>query len=162
MAIQYGRAKEAALDEFGLTERTLDPDFAPLTWRTAASVTADAASPGSDAITLSLAPEMPVLVLERVTGLPPAAYMFAQTVGGSEAGKGLQLRWRILCPQSLLKTPLWQQPVPVPRGRIRYQSRIEVPVNCPLQTWQLTAYLEGQQSEATFRIEALELKRLAR
>lgn len=159
IAIAYGGAKPAALDRFGLDQSTLDPLFAPLTWRTASSAAAEIVPSGPGALDVKLTPETRLVLLERVTGLPAGPYMLSQTIGGNDAGESLQLQWAVMCRNAAPAKPFWQQRVPVPSSRVRYRSRVEIPTSCPVQLWQLVANLDGQQNEGNLWIAGLGLRK---
>jgi len=157
LAVEHGGARLAAIDSFALTPATLDPRFAPLTWRTGAGPAARIALAPNGALRVTLTPEKTQLLLARTTGLSAGTYGLSQSVGASSTGSDPRLIWALTCIGSGKPRPLWRQTVPVRADPVRYRSQLTVPADCPLQSWSLSGYLDGQQSDGAFTISDLEL-----
>jgi hypothetical protein len=157
VAVEHGGARLAAIDSFALTPATLDPRFAPLTWRTSAGSASRIAPAPNGALQVTLTPEKTQLLLTRTTGLSAGPYSLSQSVGASTASGDPRLIWAVSCLGSGKARPFWRQIVPVNAGSTNHRSQLVVPADCPLQSWSLSAYLDGQQGEGAFTLADLEL-----
>ena len=157
VAVEHGGARLAAIESFALTPATLDPRFAPLTWRESAGPTARISLASKGALRVTVTPEKTQLLLSRITGLSAGAYSLMQSVGANSASGNPRFIWELTCLGSGKPRPFWRQTVPVPASPVRYRSQLVVPADCPLQSWSFSAYLDGQQSDGTFTISDLEL-----
>lgn len=159
LALRFGKARPAALDGFALSRASTDPRFAPLTWRLEQSDAVQTGLAPSDALDVEVRPGNAVPVAERMTALAPGAYAFEQEIARGDDGDGdLQLDWALRCGADAL--PTWRHALSPPKQAARYRWPVNVPAECPLQRWQLTALADDAQSDASFRIAALRISRL--
>jgi len=159
LAIGYGRADQAVLDDFRMTRKTVDPAFAPLTWRLPGEDLVRASQPRDGALDVALSPGKPIAVLERVTHFPSGSYVLEQQVNKAEERTELFAKWELRCERSNDHTVVWQQPVPLQTDQVHYRSEVRIPSDCPLQYWRLNVLADGIQSDARFQIASLSLER---
>jgi hypothetical protein len=160
LALGYGGADPAALDDFRLTDRTVDPAFRPLTWRLADGAVAQAGLSDDGSLDVTIAPGKAALILDRATRFPPGSYVLDQQVRKQGEGADLFVDWQLRCTRADgdADTVAWRQPVPLRSEPMHYRSRLRIPPDCPLQEWSLTALADGVQSDAGFRIASITLQ----
>lgn len=159
LALRFGKASPATLDSFGLSAATTDPRYAPLTWRLGASEAVQTGLTPDGALDVELRPGTAVPLAERTTALSPGSYVIEQQITRGDDGTSLLLEWELRCGAD--KTPVWKQPLSLPRQGGRFHARLEVPADCPLQRWRLTALADDAQSDASFRLAALRIGRVS-
>jgi hypothetical protein len=159
LAVRFGGARPAALDEFAMTAATSDPRFAPLTWRLAQSdaVQTDLAADG--ALEVAVRPGSAGPVAERATRLTPGSYLIEQKVARADDRGELLVAWELRCAGQGETRPIWQQPLPLRKEAVRYRSRLDVPQDCAVQRWRLTALADETQADTSFRIAGLRVAR---
>lgn len=162
LAVRFGGARPAVLDDFALTSATTDPRFAPLTWRLGESDAVRTNISSEGIMEVDLGPGNAVPVAVRATRLAPGPYLIEQKVARSEDDGPLFVAWELRCRRGERMRMAWRQPVPIPQGEAHYRARLDVPPDCPVQQWALVALADDTQTDTSFRIAVLRLARVAR
>lgn len=160
LAIRFGRARPKILDEFALSETSTDPRFAPLTWRLNSSGPVQAGFSTEGGLDVAMQPGYSGLVAEKATSLRPGTYAIEHEVSREEDGDGgLTLAWDLRCGSTAgpVRRETW-----TPRTQPSHvRWLVEVPADCRIQRWRLTAIADDAQTEARFRVAALRIRQVS-
>jgi hypothetical protein len=150
----------AVTEQFAITPVTSDPRWGVLTWQpvTAPELFVDIDARRGDMM-LRLAPDEQVVFLQRTTLLQPGRYRLGFVVGAGSIGELPELGLDVAC----LLGPNGARSGPAASYRIRalrvrsYVVELDVPRDCPSQTWRWSAAGGGSQLPSSLRLGPLTL-----
>lgn len=157
LALRFGKAEPRALDDFAMSPASVDPRFAPLSWRLADSEAVQAGLTPEGALEVRLRPGVVAAFAERVTALAPGGYAIEQSATRGEGDGTLLVAWELRCRRGDRVERVWRQPLPMQAEGGHHRAQLEVPADCPLQHWRLTALADDTQSDSTFTIAGLRI-----
>jgi hypothetical protein len=152
-AVRFAGATPAQIDDFGLSAATTSRALDPLSWRLASGGSIQASLVGESTVQIDADPAAPAVALERVTLLPPGAYILEQQIGRSDTQQPVHLEWQLAC--GMRSPPILQKMAPV----AGYRLRVDIPEGCPAQHWRLQVQVDDWPGSARFAIGRLRLIR---
>lgn len=156
LAVRADAISTDGLEQFGVSEQTLNPKAWPLTWQLANS---DAASvkPGNAAeIVFTLEAGRSATLLDRVTVYRSGTYTLGNTLSGSDTR--LNARWEMHCVGKDGEKLVWSQRIPVSEAAQRSEVAVTIPEGCPAQRWQFKASASDLHVAANGAIKNIDLQ----
>jgi hypothetical protein len=156
-----GAMPPAALDDFGFTAATINPEVAPIGWRLIANDRVETRAGADGAIEADVQPEKMAVVAERVTGFPPGKYSLEQKGGVSGDTQDMYLQWELICGSRGQTAPVWNAAKAIGASPASQAYPVSIPENCTPQRWRLRALAGEGQSASTLRIDTIALRKIA-
>jgi len=144
----------------GFSDATLDRRLGVLSWKLEKSGIASAQRSGRDGIRISVEPLRSQIIARRETIYRPGTYRLSlkQNAG---AKAGAQIEWMLACPD--LGQPIDLATfafAPLPASPSRAFWLVQIPADCPRQSWALKVSGDDVSGTETIDVSALQLERV--
>lgn len=156
LAIRMQAISAEGLEQFGVSDQTINPESRPLTWQLTNSDAASVKQNGKSTIVFTVEPGRSATLLDRVTVYRSGTYLLSNTLSGSDPR--LSANWELRCIGSDGERLAQSQRIPVNATPQSTNVEITVPQGCPAQRWVFKASASDLQVSATGELKQINLQ----